>query len=133
MSDPDPRAKHDLEQPASGAPWRLAVGLVILLVVLPALALPSRFGVIPYAYSHEFETSPEFLRYCICLLGSWLTFLPTKPPWDLPVPKVVGAGWQVAAAILFVALVWVGTGLLKTGWSRVLKNRDIARRHRSGS
>lgn len=128
----DPRVKHELEPPVPFAGSRVALALAILLVILPALSLPSRIGIVPYAYPRAFIHSSEFLRYCICLVGSWLTFLPAKPPWDLPVPKVVGAGWQVTTAVAFVALVWAGVRLLKDGWAAALKNREQAKKQGPG-
>jgi hypothetical protein len=124
----DPRVKHNEEKPEPYAVLPLVIGILILCVGLPILSLPSRLGIIPYDYPPDFLKSSGLLRYLICLLGSFFTFLPWKTPWDLPIPKVVGAGWQVIAAIAFLLMVGLGVTFVRSGWKRAVENKKILKR-----
>jgi hypothetical protein len=124
----DPRVTHQIEELKPYAALRVLLGLVIILVGLPALVLPSAVGVIPYDYPQGFIQSPAALRYLICLLGSVFTFLSIKPPWDLPFPQVVGTDWQVGVAVLFLVMAYAGVKLVRNGWKCSRSNLATIRR-----
>ena len=125
----DPRVKHRLDPLERYAGLRVALGLAILFVGLPSLSLPSDMGVIPYEFPTELLAASTWERYLLSLLGVLFTVLPVEPPWDLPVPVVIGTSWQIAVALTFVVLAVLGVWLIKSGWQAARANqRTLSRR-----